>query len=165
MRLIGILSAILRLFVKGVVAAVKIVYRLLKALRIRALTLYLCVCGILQLVFGLFSMTEFMMIYFWFGFIVCLMISLIGWLFALRAQRLRRSEARKRKKADQEEKKRILRERMEDKQRSVKQQTYPVYYAVAGHEDYIFAEYTDRYELYRKENGRLVYLRTDFKQE
>lgn len=110
-------------------------------------------------------MTEFMMIYFWFGFIVCLLISLIGWLHALRTQRLRRSEARKRKKADQEEKKRILHERMKDKQRPIKQQTYPVYYTVAGHEDYIFAEYTDRYELYRKENGQLVYLRTDFKQE
>ena len=40
---------------------------------------------------------------------------------------------------------------------------YPVYYKAAQNENYIFAEYDDRYELFLKTDGGLKYVKTDFK--
>lgn len=163
MWLLGILSAVCNFLVKAIVTAVKIIYRLLKLLHIRILTLFLCVCGVVQLAFGFFSSYP-AVVYFWFGLIVCLLITLISWLYTLRTQHFRRKEARMRKKADREEKERIMRERLQERQtKKIQEQSYPVYYEAAGHTGYVFAEYTDRYELYRNENGKLVYIRTDFK--
>lgn len=40
---------------------------------------------------------------------------------------------------------------------------YPVYYKAAQNENYVFAEYEDRYELFLKTDGGLKYVKTDFK--
>ena len=41
--------------------------------------------------------------------------------------------------------------------------TYPKYFTVAQNKNYVYAEYEDRYVLYKKENGKYHYVRTDFK--
>lgn len=40
---------------------------------------------------------------------------------------------------------------------------YPVYYKAAQNENYVFAEYEDRYELFLRTDGGLKYVKTDFK--
>lgn len=39
----------------------------------------------------------------------------------------------------------------------------PTYFRVKQSPDYVMAEYSDRYELYRKSEGRLKHVRTDYK--
>ena len=39
----------------------------------------------------------------------------------------------------------------------------PKYFRVKGHPDYIMAEYSDRYELYKVVNGQMIKIRTDYK--
>lgn len=43
------------------------------------------------------------------------------------------------------------------------QKKYPVYYKAAQNENYVFAEYEDRYELFLKTDGGLKYIKTDYK--
>lgn len=43
------------------------------------------------------------------------------------------------------------------------QKKYPVYYKAAQNENYVFAEYEDRYELFLKTDSGLKYLKTDYK--
>lgn len=43
------------------------------------------------------------------------------------------------------------------------QKKYPVYYKAAQNENYVFAEYEDRYELFLKTGGGLKYIKTDYK--
>lgn len=40
----------------------------------------------------------------------------------------------------------------------------PVYYRVRQNPEYVMAEYADRCELYREAEGRLIYVRTDYKE-
>ncbi len=40
----------------------------------------------------------------------------------------------------------------------------PKYYNVAGRPDYIFAEYSDRFELFKKSSDGLFLVRTDYKE-
>ena len=44
-----------------------------------------------------------------------------------------------------------------------KASVYPKYYAVRQNKNYIMAEYSDRYELYKIENGKMFKKRTDYK--
>ena len=39
----------------------------------------------------------------------------------------------------------------------------PKYYRIKGNQDYVMAEYSDKYELYKISDGKLVKVRTDYK--
>ncbi len=43
------------------------------------------------------------------------------------------------------------------------QQEQPTYYKVKNKTNYVMAEFSDRYELFRVENGKLIRIRTDYK--
>ena len=43
------------------------------------------------------------------------------------------------------------------------QEEKPVYYNVKSKTNHVMAEFSDRYELYRVENGKLIRIRTDYK--
>ena len=45
----------------------------------------------------------------------------------------------------------------------LQQPTYPIYSRVKDHPNLIMAEFSDRYELYKRENGKLIRLRQDYK--
>ena len=47
--------------------------------------------------------------------------------------------------------------------RKARRSEQPRYYDVAGREGYVFAEYSDRYELYFKGEGGYMLVRTDYK--
>ena len=42
---------------------------------------------------------------------------------------------------------------------------FPRYFEVEGHAGYLFAEYEDRYELFRRNGGGWDYIRTDYKEK
>ncbi len=179
--LLGILLGICTFIAHLLATVCKALYHVLKVLRIRILTLYLIVCGIVQLIWGCFSTGD-GILYFWLGFTGCVLITVFSWIYAFHKQNARRNaerqqqEAKKRQKQLDKKKKKIEKRQEKEKQKQNKKspellpeapgtahQTYPVYFEAAGHPGYIFAEYEDRYELYRQDNGKLVYLRTDKK--
>ncbi len=45
----------------------------------------------------------------------------------------------------------------------LQQPNYPIYSRVKDHPNLIMAEFSDRYELYKRENGKLIRLRQDYK--
>ncbi len=181
--LLGFLMSICSFIAHMLAVICKSLYQILKLLRIRILALYLVVCGIVQLIWGFFSTGD-GILYFWLVFAVCLLITVFSWIYAFRKksalrkeEKQRQEERRQQRKADNEKNKRD-RQLQKDGRKKSKQskkllsdapvnaeQTFPVYFEALGHPGYIFAEYEDRYELYHNENGTLVYLRTDKKQE
>lgn len=175
--LLGILKAVALFLYHAIVLIAKIVYGILKFLHIRLLALYVAVCALLSLFFPV-STTG--LVYFLVGLGVCVVVTLIGWILAVR----RRAEAKKRAEALKREKreKRMRRKRKEEEAPSGEETLtdeaapaaapptipppprYPLYFEVEGHPGYFFAEYADRYELYRRtEGGGTEYIRTDFK--
>lgn len=140
----------------------KIVYNILKILRMRILALYLLVCIILQLCFHLFG-GAFGATYFWTGFAVCCLPTLFGWTEGL-------WERRRRKKLAEREYE--IREKREEDTSFMQAEgvfrekvSFPLWFGVEGRPDFAFAEYEDRYELFRREEDKWVYVRTDYKTE
>ncbi len=72
---------------------------------------------------------------------------------------------------DGDEPERIAPQRQEPKKRKDKEKKKayyrekPKYYKVRQNTDYVMAEYSDRYELFKIVDGRLVYVRTDKKEQ
>ncbi len=170
-------KAILNLLATGL----KIVYNVLKYLRIRLLALYLLVCGLLQLCFGVFDGKA---AYFWVGFALCAAVTLAGWGVRL-YKRFAKFVPRKRTEEPAEEE-----EPAAEAPAPMPAPTYspipapgpapapapapmpapappkpssPRYFEVEGHAGYYFAEYDDRYELYRRTEHGDELLRTDEK--
>jgi hypothetical protein len=50
-----------------------------------------------------------------------------------------------------------------DRENTPKTPEYPIYSRVKNHPNLLMAEFSDRYELYKKENGKLIRLRQDYK--
>lgn len=147
----------------------KVAYTVLKILHIRLLALYLCVCGILQLAFSLFTGEN--AVYFWLGVACCLFATVVSWSITLRKKRAARRRAQEEKRlkreealAQKEEKrhKKAERRKHDTAKGEGTQKVYPVYFEAEGHPGYVFAEYEDRYDLFRRsEDGKLVFVRTD----
>lgn len=123
------------------------------------LVLYLVVCGILQLIFHVFDGKAFA---FWIGVAVCGFITLMAWVLYFRQKFAKSKVKRERPHTEETVKEPQARgpvtEKKKDKER-VK------YYDVAGREGYVFAEYSDRYELYFEGDSGLELVRTDYKNE
>lgn len=133
----------------------KIVYNILKFLRVRVLSLYLAVCGLLQLAFRLFE--GYNAAYFYIGLGACCVVTLLSWIFFIRKRIRRKRVARDRKPPEE------TRERLSENARG-QEPLFPRRYAVEGHKDYYFIEYEDRYELYFIGERGDEYVRTDYKQ-
>ncbi|MGN0822336.1 MAG: hypothetical protein ACI4NG_01035 [Candidatus Gallimonas sp.] len=134
----------------------KIVYNILKLLKVRLLALYLAACGFLQLCFRAFDGGK---VYFFLGLCFFVGLSLFGWLRDLRERRRRSGAAGK--KTEPSEPKGAARE----KTRNSAPDELPRYYEAEGHPGYLFAEYGDRYELFVRSESGWTYLRTDYKQD
>ena len=134
----------------------KIVYNILKLFRVRLLALYLAVCGLLHLCFHSFAGMG--IAYFWVGFAVCCLVTLYGYAGGA-SERLRRKNALERECCSCEE------PAQEEAQCKAAQPPYPLWFAVEGREDFAFAEYRDRYELFRRDGEQWIYVRTDYKKE
>ena len=161
--LIGILKAVLLVVWNAVCLVVKLVYRILKYLRIRILTLYLLVCALLSIFLPVFG--EWI-VYFWVGFALCSALTLGSWLYAIRrmfAARPRSAEERPEQKETQEEPKEEAAAPAPTPEHAPPPARYPQYFDVEGAPQYFFAEYADRYELYMRDGDRAVYIRTDYK--
>lgn len=172
--LFGIVKAAVGAVCRIVGLALKLVYRILAFLHIRLLALYLLVCAVLSLFYPIF--TDAIAV-FWVGFGLCAAATLLSWFFAAKralARRPRREPAeekpqkggKKREKEPAEE----AQEGQEQPRRRERREKapapkprYPLYFDVEGHPGYFFAEYADRYELYRREGDGAVYIRTDRK--
>ena len=134
---------------------VKIIYNILKLLKIRVLALYLVVCGFVQLIFHAFDEN---LVWFILGFALCCLITVTAWIVSF--TRSKRAKARTREPEKEE--------RGEEKPSAPVSPPAPVreqprYYWVKGHKDYYFAEYNDRYELFRRTESGDLYIRTDYK--
>lgn len=139
--------------------ALKIVYNVLKFLRIRLLALYLIVCALLQASFGIFNEGIFVA-YFWVGVLLFLGLTVFSWISHWR-------EKHKRKKLSESAYAAQERSRgWEEEKPPYKpvRPTYPMYFEVEGRPDYMFAEYEDRYELFVREASGWSYVKTDYKQ-
>jgi len=180
--LIGIFKTIMRL----IQALVVQIYRLLKLLRVRVLALYLIVCGIVQLIWAPFS-SSWGQVYFWLGFTVCCILTFVAWDAVFREKNRegkdakkpdkeppqaedgteRENDAKSRRKAKREAKREARRRKKEEKRKKeipVRRENGTVYYEVEGKPGYFFAEFGDRYELYKKQGMDIVYVRTDYKE-
>lgn len=175
--ILGLLMTLCSIIAHFVATCVRVVYTVLKIFHIRLLALYLCACGIAQLIWKPFSGGR--ALYFWLGFAACLAVTLLSWIYTVHKQNVRRREERERKQAEQAEKARLKeekkarkeekRQRREERKRQRSEppapertaRNYPVYFEVAGHPGYVFAEFEDRYDLYYRGAEGLVYVRTD----
>lgn len=170
MRMIlSLLLMLLQFIAQLCYACIKGVYLLLKTLRIRVFALYLCVCGIVQLIWKPFSTGKGLAL-FCVGLGVCLLITVCSWISAFRRQSIRRKREEEERRARKQEKEAKKRERRLKKQKAppaptAEAQVYPTYFEVEGRPGYVFAEYADRYELYYRDQDRMVYIRTDPKKE
>ncbi len=147
----------------GVIAlGFKILYHVLRLLRIRLLFLYLVVCGLLQLIFQLF--TGYAAIIFWLGLGACVMLTLFAWGLHFYAAAKRKYVRRERREEKRRERRRRRRERQKRNEETLPAaQIYPQYFGVEGKPDYMFAEYEDRYELFCRDGGEWKYVKTDYK--
>lgn len=134
------------------------VYAALKLFRIRILALYLVLCGLVQLIFHWFDGRAYV---FWAGLGVCGFITILSWVFFLKRKSSRNRV--KRKEVPQEEEIEEEKPQKEKRVRKARRSEYPKYYDVTGREGYVFAEYSDRYELYFKGEGGYMLVRTDYK--
>lgn len=163
--LFGVLKAIVSAVFKVVSLLFKVVYSVLAFLHIRLLALYLAVCALLSLFLPVFGEG---IAYFWAGLGVCAAITLVGWFVAAR----RALDARPRKPLREETA--AAESAAQPASAAPSQpapapvpppqpapQRYPVYYDVEGQPGYFFAEYSDRYELYRRGENGAEYIRSD----
>lgn len=154
---------ILRALLEGVKAilhllaiCLKIVYNVLKIFRIRLLALYLLICGFVQLIWHPIGRDT---VWFWVVFGVLCLLTLISWVLWFR----NKLGGRSRRVAEIAP----ARKKTSDFEPPVPQQSErsdePRWYEVEGRPDYYFAEYEDRYELYRRTINGNEHVRTDYK--
>lgn len=161
MFILHAIGAVIGFLFRMLAAFCKILYRILKALHIRLLFLYLVVCGILQLCFRTFD--GFASAYFWVGIAACAAVTLYGWTSAARERKRRRELTRRSREERAREK-----EAVQDngaQSASVQAKRFPQYFEVEGHEGFMFAEYENRYELFRREADGWTHIRTDYKED
>ena len=147
----------------------KIVYRALKFLHIRLLTLYVAVCGILAIFLPVFGRTG--RVYFWTGFAVCLLVTLLSWVVTVHKKIMSRPHTLQTEESDEEGEAQpqespaptAAPEPAPVAAPPQEQVRYPRYFDVEGRAQYFFAEYADRYELYRRTTRGAEYIRTDYK--
>lgn len=170
--LVGILKAVFLAVWNAVCLALKLVYKILRFLRIRILTLYVLVCAILSVFLPVFGEG---IVYFWVGFALCCAITVGSWLYAAS----RKFAARPRRAGE------TVAQNTEPKAEQQAEpsaapaptpspipapaptpapaERYPKYFDVEGAPQYFFAEYADRYELYMRDGDKAIYIRTDNK--
>ena len=146
------------------VILLKIVYNILAFLKVRLLALYLIVCGILQLAMHPFTGEK--AAWFWIGVVICLLATLTAWSWKFRSMRRRKPRYYEEDddEEDEPEQEAAVAEEPEPPPKPKPARVhYPKYFEAAGHEGYIFAEYSDRYELYRREGDKFSLVRVDEK--
>lgn len=147
---------------------IKIVYNIFKLLRIRLLALYLIVCGLTELIFRVFHGAYAAV--FWAGCVFCVLVTLVSWGSFLRRKLSRKRVAREARtpndaRPSEEVQAEVQEESAQASAPPAQTERVPHYYDVAGAEGYVFAEYEDRYVLYRRTKNGLEYVRTDDKRE
>lgn len=192
--ILGILKAVATAVANAVILVVKLLYGILKFLRLRLLALYVLVCAVLSIFFPVFGAG---IVYFWVGFALCCVLTVGSWVFAFRRKIAARprtvKEAREESQpppaqqpapqsyqqpAPQPYQQPAPQPAPSPYQQPVPQpapspyqqpappprERYPKYFDVEGAPQYFFAEYADRYVLYRRDEEGAVYIRTDYKQ-
>lgn len=150
----------------------KIVYRIFKIFRIRILVLYLAVCAVLQLTLHVFDGKEFI---FWIGTAGCIALTLLAWALYLK-RKFQKPVKRRMPSYGKDEVSDETEQTFDEEEcavaATIEQKTKrknhgkerPKYYNVAGRPDYIFAEYSDRFELFKKSSDGLFLVRTDYEE-
>ena len=162
--LLGILKAVWLAVESAVRLVVKLVYGILKFLRIRLLALYVVVCAILSVFLPVFGAG---IVYFWVGFALCCAVTAGSWMYTIWRKisaRPRPAEEREGEEEAQQNAPAPQPSAPQPPQPSPPPERYPKYFDVEGAPQYFFAEYADRYELYLRDGESAVYIRTDFKQ-
>ena len=159
----------IKAFFRYLFLGLQFVYRLLKALKMRILALYLIVCGLLQLIFHLF---DGKVAFFFVGLALCLLLTLWGWVRFLKERRMRKRLNEATEDGEENEEPDDADAQTEEIEAPAPRQiptppkrSEPKFYAVEGHPNYYFTEYADRYELYYRSERGYEYIRTDYKTE
>ncbi len=154
----------------------KLLYGILKFLHIRILALYVAVCAVLALFFPVF--TDWI-VFFWVGFALCSVVTVVSWVLAARRAFNAKPRSAEEEGDGEKAKGEIAAakepasppvaaappepERRPEPTPRKEAAKYPRYFDVEGAPEYFFAEYEDRYELYRREEDGYTYVRTDQK--
>lgn len=160
LTLLGMLFAGIKTVLRFCALLLKIAYRILKALKVRFLALYLAACLILHL--ALHPFEGFGIAYFAVGLAACLLLTLYGWTRPLREARKRR-ELKRRADAPPAPPAPSPSAKQREKAARKEEADAGKFYRVEGHPEFVFRELSDRYELYREGEGELEYVRTDYK--
>lgn len=119
-----------------------------------------------QLIFQIFSENRYF-VWFIIGLVVCFVITCYS--FVLKTKKKTDKSIKKEEKQDIKPKKKLPLKKdnshkyEESDFASQEDFSYPLYYKVAGNEDFLMAEFADRYELYFEKEGKFQYVRTDYK--
>lgn len=164
LALLTLIKAVLSAVWKAILLVCKIVYGILKFLKIRLLALWLAVSGILALC-GVFRRAG--IGWFWAGVGVAAACTLIAWFLTVRAAFKRKRVPRPSPSEEEEEPDEPEQPAKEPEpapeKREPERVRYPRWFDVKGRADYCFAEYEDRYELYFRGERGLELVRTDRK--
>ncbi len=164
--ILRLIKAIFNSLIWIVIKIATALFRIINVARLWVIVAYLAICGILQLSFSLFSNEPFDLLFF-LGLLICALITIYLIVKKLFKREVQPKEKKKQKtnlydgflvsKSEIEERKRLKEEqKLIDK---------PTYFKVDGNEDFLMAEYPDRYELYILIDGRYKFVRTDYKVE
>lgn len=145
-------------------------FHLINKCRLWVILFYLIGCGIVQLIWHVFDDSNVLLLFFVVLFVLLL---ITGYSFFFSFQRKskkkqgkirsvqKRGAASVESEADEPPESRPSTVRPH--QITVDEVNYPRYYRIADNEDFVMAEYRDRYELFHDVNGERIYIRTDYK--
>lgn len=155
--LVAILKAVLTAVFRVAWLICKIVYRILKSLHIRLLVAYAVICALLSIFLPVFRPPW--IAGFWTGLGICAAVTAVSWFLVLR-RKLRAPRPVREERKEEKESERAAETAAADAGPSA-----PQYFDAEGMPGYFFAEYGDRYELYRRTEEGYVHVRTDYKDQ
>lgn len=156
-----IFGLIKRLFV----AVFTIVYKILALFNLQ-LPLLVALIGVVLYFTGVFEQNLAILIVFYILVIISIAYAILTTIKKLLGvdKKVKRSKGAQIISTDakEEEEEKETEEKVEEKTRGKVEK--PTYFKVKNHPDYVMAEYSDRYELFRKTDDGLKKVRTDYKQ-
>lgn len=142
-----------------------LLFHLINKCRLWLILCYLAVCGIVQLIWRIFDDRNVLLLFF-VVFFILLLITGYSFFFSFKRKRKKKRDkkgAEQKRNTPSVEPEADEPSTIQPRQITVDEVNYPRYYRIADNEDFVMAEYRDRYELYRVVNGEKLYIRTDYK--
>ncbi len=140
-----------------------IIYKILSLFNLQ-ITLLLTLVGVMLYFTGVFEQNPAILILFYVLLIISIGYAILATLKKLLGlnKKVKKSKGAQIISTDKEQKQETPEVVQEES--VIKEPEKPTYFKVKNHPDYLMAEFADRYELFKKTDGGLKKIRTDYKQ-